>query len=569
MDTIAVLFLTSSKFTVQNSGDVLSMVVAYDITAEYLSKKEQEDYIDRIMKLSDNFEALYEVNLTNGHYSAFTKNNNYADNMVDNFKYSDDYFKDIVVNVKAYIYPEDVEKVIHNNSLETIAERLEKETSFTYEYRLMYGETPVWYRARVIRFSADNPDMVIVGVFNVDDEVRQRNQQQKELEEAKKQAEAANEAKSAFLFNMSHDIRTPMNAIVGFTQIARKNVTNRTVLEESLDKVETANEYLLRLINDVLDMARIESGKMVMEEVASSIPDKALELLDMLQSDIGDKDIKLVEDFSDIRNKFVWMDPLRVRQILMNLLSNSIKYTKPGGTIYFSISQIESDKAGYGKYLFRVKDTGIGMSPEFQRHLFEQFAREKTATLSGQQGTGLGMAIVKRLVDMVGGTIKVESAIGVGTSIEVCISFKLADEDASPIVDTKALESLKLPNLKILLVEDNEINRELAEEILTEHGIIVDTAEDGSIAVEKITKAKPGDYDIVLMDVQMPYMNGYEATKAIRALDGPYSHIPIIAMTANAFEEDRRKAFENGMNDHIAKPIDVSKLLESIRLLCK
>ncbi len=388
---------------------------------------------------------------------------------------------------------------------------------------------------------------------------------QKRLEEAKEAAESANRAKSAFLFNMSHDIRTPMNAIIGFTEKARRNINDPEVVEDCLNKVQRSNTFLLQLINDVLDMARIESGKMVLEEDVWYLPSRCQELADMLMSSMQEKGIKFYCNFEDVEHEYVWQDALRVRQILLNILSNALKYTKSGGRISFTLREISPEKPEYATYEFRVADTGIGMSKEFLTHLFEQFSREKNSTEDSAAGTGLGMAIVKKLVETLDGDIGVESELGKGTIVTVKLSFRIATPaQTGKDVETEDDESF-LVGLKILVVEDNELNREIAEDLLKAYGAIVDTAEDGMVAVKKLKRAVTGQYDVVLMDIQMPNMNGYETTHVIRSLNKTVSSIPIIAMTANAFEEDKKKALESGMSGHIAKPIEVKQLLKTIR----
>ena len=391
--------------------------------------------------------------------------------------------------------------------------------------------------------------------------------QQVELENALELAESANRAKTTFLFNMSHDIRTPMNAIIGFNNMALSHIDDKDTVVNSLKKVGTSSKQLLSLINDILDMARIESGTVKCEFEPADIVESATELMDIVKQST-DKKLGINVDFTGIEHKFALADHLHMSRIFTNVISNSVKYTPDGGAISFVGKETPASRDNCYGYDFIIEDNGIGMSEEFLGHIFEEFSREKTSTASGVQGTGLGMAITKKLIDLLGGTIAIQSKLGEGTKTTIHLEMEAADPNSVSIESTSIggeIDVNLLKDKKVLLVEDNELNREIAEDILTEEGMIVDTAEDGDIAVEKMKNAEVGQYDIVLMDIQMPRMNGYEATKAIRNLPGTYaSTIPIIAMTANAFEEDKQNAFASGMNGHLAKPIEIPKLLEML-----
>lgn len=395
-------------------------------------------------------------------------------------------------------------------------------------------------------------------------------EQHETLKEALNMAEAASRAKTSFLFNMSHDIRTPMNAIIGYTDRAIRHKEDVTILEDSLKKTRASSTFLLSIINDVLDMARIESGKVKIEESVVDVMEINSELSQMIAVNAAAKGITVHSMASDMKNRFVWTDKNHINQIMSNLLSNAIKYTKPGGEIWHIVHQIPCEKPGYSRYETIIKDTGIGMSREFQKKIFDEFEREKNSTVSGIQGTGLGMSIVKRLVDLLQGTIKVESEQNVGSTITVIFEHRIPtgqeiEAFKQGITSKDSTVSMTLTNASILLVEDNEMNREIAMDILSESGAAVDVAEDGDIAVDIIRNSTPGQYNLILMDVQMPRMNGYEATKAIRALaDEELSNIPIIAMTANAFEEDRKVGIDAGMNGYLTKPIDIPNLLRTL-----
>ena len=378
----------------------------------------------------------------------------------------------------------------------------------------------------------------------------------------------ANLAKREFLFNMSHDIRTPMNAIIGFTALAQTHIDDRGQVEDYLKKISVSSQHLLSLINDVLDMSRIESGKVTLEAKPVHLPELVHELRDIVQAVVSEKDLSLTLDTVGVENEDVIADPLRLEQILINVLANAVKFTPDGGQISLWIVQKDTAPAGYADFEFHIKDNGIGMSEEFQKHIFEQFARERTSTVSKIQGTGLGMAITKSLVDMMGGRITVKSEQGKGSEFTISLRFPIGEaktEQTPPAAKASASAGKKL-----LVVEDNELNLEIASTLLKEAGFAVDTAENGKVAVEKVEAASADRYDLILMDIQMPEMDGYEATRRIRALpDTKKAALPIVAMTANAFEDDRKNALRAGMNGHIAKPLDIQKLFQVLSELLK
>ena len=408
----------------------------------------------------------------------------------------------------------------------------------------------------------------LVIMFNIYSLMRKREQQHDAM---RANAEESSKAKTTFLSNMSHDIRTPMNAILGYTHLARREDTTPEEAREYLEKIDSSSKHLLALINDILEMSRIESGKMELEPVESDLCKLMDEVRDMFATQMQTKGIAYTVDVGDVKNSRVMCDANRLNRVLLNLISNAYKFTPENGSVMVSLTQLGDAQDGRASYELRVKDTGIGMTEEFAEKVFEAFERERNTTVSGIQGTGLGMAITKSIVDAMGGTIEVITAEGEGTEFVVHVAFDVLEEAAdAQAADTAehAEGEVDFTGKRILLVEDNEINREIASFILEDAGFVIDIAENGKEALDKVVASEPGDYDIILMDVQMPIMNGYEATQAIRALDNPeLASIPIVAASANAFSEDVQNARNAGMDAHIAKPLDVPKVMDVLSKL--
>ena len=382
-----------------------------------------------------------------------------------------------------------------------------------------------------------------------------------------KAAEAANQSKSDFLANMSHDIRTPMNAIIGITTLIERNADSPERVREYLKKVKASSNHLLGLINDVLDMSKIESGKTVLNNEEFNIN----EVLDQLEATFRPQTDERRQRFTIAAPQFAspWMigDSVRLLQILNNILSNAVKYTPKGGAIRMEVEEKPRNSRKYSKLLFRVSDTGIGMSEEFQKHIFESFSREERSVTNTIQGTGLGMSIVKNLVDLMGGTIHVESEQGKGSTFEVSLAFETVEKPAQALErENGAEEEISLAGVRFLCAEDNDLNAEILEELLHIEGATCRICENGQKIVQEFERMKPGEYDVILMDIQMPVMNGYDATRAIRHSANPEgATIPIFAMTANAFSEDIQHSLDAGMNGHISKPLDMNRLKEAIR----
>ena len=605
------------------------------------------------------------------------------------------------VYIQKFVYEEDKDMVREAASRARLKRELAESKQCYMNYRAFKNGEMEYFQMKAVRTGTwGESHCIVLGFRSVDEEMRSEMEKKNLLEDALLQANRASHAKSIFLSNMSHDIRTPMNAIVGFTALAITHVDSRERVEEYLKKIMTSGNHLLSLINDVLDMSRIESGKMHLEEKPCRLPDILHGLRNIVQADIHAKQLELYIDTVDVINEEIYCDKLRLNQVFLNLLSNAVKYTGPGGIISMRIIQKPGAPAGWADYEFHIKDTGIGMSAEFVKHIFEPFEREKNTTVSGIQGTGLGMAITQNIVDMMNGSISVKSEQGVGTEFIVAVTFRIhagkkeqqdipelkncralvVDDDFNtcdsvsymlgqigmraewtlsgkeavlrtrqavmrgddycvyiidwllpdmngievtrrirkemgenvPIIvltaydwsdvedeakeagvtafcskplfmselrsclysivnteEEKIVDSrvdMKFSTGHILLVEDNELNQEIAVEILGDAGFSTDVAENGKIAVEMLAASEPGYYQLVLMDIQMPVMNGYEAAKAIRKLESQeLASVPILAMTANAFEEDRQEALRCGMNGHLPKPIDVENLYSTLK----
>lgn len=593
---------------------------------------------------------------------------------------------------------EDRERFLLNCSRETLKRELSEKDSHFINYRVTCEKEEKYYQIKAVRVSSDkNHINIVLGIRCVDEELRTEMENKRLLEGALAQANRANKAKSVFLSNMSHDIRTPMNAIVGFTTLALSRLDRPEQIKDYLEKIMISGKHLLSLINDVLDMSRIENGKMHLEENPCTLPEILHGICNMIRPDIQKKQMELKTDIANIRHENIVCDKLHLNQVLLNLLSNAVKYTPIGGTVSLKTTETLSQNEGSAFYEFVISDNGIGMSEEFVQHIFEPFERERNTTASGIQGTGLGMAITKNIVDMMGGEIEVESEQDKGTTVTVKFEFKVLAQSAERkelteyrgqralVVDddfntcdtvTGMLNELGmraewtlsgkeavlrskqaiawgdgygvyivdcfLPDLngielarrirretggnvpviiitaydwtefeeeareagisafcskplfmselksclenvagsgakeeeeiktllsgRILLVEDNELNREIAVTMLSDAGFDVDVAENGQIAVDTVEHSEPGYYNVILMDIQMPVMNGYEATKAIRRLENEQLRsIPILALTANAFEENKIEALSSGMNGHLAKPINVKELITALK----
>ena len=458
-----------------------------------------------------------------------------------------------------------VQKYIDFFDIQTMAARLHNKESMSSEFKKKDGS---WFLSMVVPQSYDkngNVTSVLIANRDVTDEKMRELRQEAELREAKLKAECANKAKSSFLFNMSHDIRTPMNAIIGYADLASRHLKETEKLGRYLEKIQICGKELLSMLGNVLDLARIENNKVEMEYTVSNVHESFENCVTMFQQQAESKNqtLSLTEQIS---YPYVYMDVPHLSEVCLNIISNAIKYTNTGGTISCNVLQESCEKEDWCNMIITITDNGIGMSEEFQKRIFETFERERNSTSSHIEGSGIGMGITKKLVELMDGTIEVKSKQGEGSTFIVTIPCRKAlKEDALVKKNNNPRNEKCLKGVRILLVEDNEINTEIATELLTEEGCIVETANDGVACVDMIEKADADYYKMILMDIQMPVMNGYDATLAIRKMkDTKKARIPIIAMTANAFAEDRQKVLSVGMNDHVAKPVDMSILVPTM-----
>ena len=470
------------------------------------------------------------------------------------------------------LLPAYADEIVTDESRENFLDQLSldalcsKQDDFSMTYEFKTGDRILYHQTRIAYvYKKDRSRVAVIGTRNIDDLIKKERMQEAKLKEAYIVAENANKAKTDFLNNMSHDIRTPMNVILGYNELMKQYLTD-PILVDYQNKIEQSGKLLLSIINNVLDMARIESGKMVVEERAEAIGLVVEEIESVFESSAQEKNIVFTTSV-DVDHTHVLWDGFKVREILMNLVGNAFKYTPDGGHIAIDVKELDCARSSYVRIQTQVKDTGIGMSEDYLPTLFDSFSREYNTTIGKVSGTGLGMAIVKNLVDMMDGEICVKSKLGEGTCFTLTFEHKIADADSIEwnqeldVLDEKSI----LEGKRVLLVEDNELNAEIAMAILEQSGLILDRVEDGLACVNRLSEVDADLYDLILMDIQMPNMNGYEATRRIRQFENvKKASIPILAMTANAFEEDKKMAMEAGMNGHISKPIDVNVLENEI-----
>jgi len=543
-----------NTFSVPLSGNVECFIYSYDVTEKVL----ESQIISRLTLLG--YDLLGLIYIRTGACRYFRLKRQRTGPLFDHYE---DYYSSIEEDIDRIIVPDQRETVRSTLQIENLVARLGETEVFPFTYSMFNKEGKTLQKLMQFSYLDDNRDTIFFCKSDITKQYQAEHEQIEKLNAAMLEAEHANEAKSMFLSSMSHDLRTPLNGIIGFTDLAIRE-TDADKKQEYLEKIKSSGALLLDLVNDTLELSRIESGKYVLEPEPVVSRELADTVVTALRPAAELKGITLQADPSRFPADAVWADRLKVQKIYLNLISNAIKYTPPGGTVCVSVQRLDPPVAGSNRRII-VEDNGIGMSPEYLPKLFEPFSQEHRPEAAHVAGTGLGLSIVKRTVDLMGGTIKVRSQVGIGTRFEVDLPLKLVEE-VFAAQKPDAAQNGSLAGKKILLCEDNYLNAEIASILLTEKGLVVETAQNGREGLERYTASAPGEFAAILMDIRMPVMDGYEATRALRALDrADAASVPVIAMTGDAFEEDVRQAHEAGMDDHLTKPIDPERLFKVLR----
>ena len=550
-------------------GDVYYVLIR-DITELHVERDEFHGREEVIEGLSVGFSSIYLLDIDQGTMIPYQqRKEDFYEILSENGMHG---YRQIASNyANRYVLPEDRELYLREVAPERIKARLQEEQSYLVNYRCIDGKGTITYMEMSIVVIENDTEYhhVIMGYRDITERALRLQQDLADklnLEMELEREKHSNEIKSSFLFNISHDIRTPMNAIKGFTDLAKRHIHEPELVQEYLAKVEESNQYLLTLIDDLLEMSRLDYGHVEVRLEACSLQEELEIVLDLFRGLIEEKKLELITEF-DMQGQQVYVDTSRFERIMGNLISNAVKFTPQGGTITVKALKKQVSDSGYARFEFVVSDTGVGMTEEFMKRMYEAFEREESSTKTGNLGTGLGLAITKQLLDLLGGSISVESEKGKGSTFKVNLPLKMADETKEYPAEHVQPEEIKRKTgqYRVLLVEDIEINRMLAETLLEEEGFLVESVPDGSDAVEIIKTHPEWYYDVILMDIQMPVMNGYEATRLIRSMGRKdTSLMPIIALSANARDEDKRMSMESGMNSHVAKPFDIAQLIKTI-----
>ena len=551
-------------FLKTNAGDIYYVFIT-DATAKTARRqKEGLQRMEVIEGLSLNYDSILYIDLDTDSVIPYRMSKRIA-KQFDGEMHVKDYSWVAEDFVTSWVHPDDQDSVRQALSPDYIRKNLQDDRSFYVNFRCLWGDEIQYMQLRIVDVKNNGHiSQVVLGSRRVEEELKYEMQQKNLLERALEDARLANVAKNTFLSNVSHDMRTPLNALFGYVELARKNIVDRATLEKHLDKVYNASKQLLDLVDKVLEISYIESKDFRFKEELCDLTSVMQEIYDEVAPAAAKKKINLLLEKNGVTHPQVYTDEEQLKQILQNIAVNAIKYTGSGGTVKLLLEQEPSSSTDFTAFRFVVSDTGVGIAKSSLEKIFLPFEREHNSTQSGVFGSGLGLTIAKQIIDSMGGTITAESMLGVGSTFTVNLNFKLMQKVEEEANTDDVEEFIK--GKKILLVEDNEINLEIETEILEDFGMIIEPAENGQIAVEKMIAAKPGEYLFVLMDIQMPVMDGWQATENIRALPDPeIASIPIIALSANAFESDKLLSAKTGMNAHLNKPIDIPVLLQAIK----
>ena len=551
-------------FLKTNVGDIFYVFITDSTEKTAKRRQEHAERLEVIEGLSVNYDSILYIDLDTDSVTPYRMSERLS-KQFDGEMHSKSYSWVANDFVTSWVHPDDQERLRMMLSAENIRKTLADNRSFFVNFKCVFNEETQYMQLRIVDVkNTGHVSQVVLGSRNISEEFKQEMQQKILLENALRESKLAHLAKNAFLSNVSHDMRTPLNALFGYLQLAKKNLGDQTALEASLDKVNNAGKQLLDLVDKVLEITYLESQDFKLKEEACNLKEITTAIFEEQLPAARKKNIKMSIEHRNVVHPNVYTDIEQLKQILVNLVNNAVKYTGNGGNIAFIIEEDASTSAEFASYHFSVRDTGIGIAQESLEKIYEPFERENNSTQSGVFGSGLGLTIAKQVTDSMGGTITTESKIGVGSTFTVNLSFKLSGgtNEADSDIDVESY----LKGKKILLVEDNELNLEIATELLEDLGLTVEPAENGKVAVDKIKNSQPHEFLFVLMDIQMPIMDGWQATEGIRNLPNPIlANIPIIALSANAFDSDKRQSAKSGMNAHLNKPIDIAALLNSIK----
>ncbi|MBQ9486433.1 MAG: response regulator [Selenomonadaceae bacterium] len=554
----------------QKYGEIFYVFVR-DITAQHDAREENVRRAKVIEGLSRGFDSIYLLNLDKGTMRPYKMKTDYFKEIVHDLNLEGDAVKweEVLTEyAKRYVVERDKKFFLKEISAEHIERRIQTDDSYTFHYRVTESEGTVTHmEVSIVKIKDETLQRhVIMSYRDITEHivgVRKELTEKLNIEMELERERHANEVKASFLSSMSHDIRTPMNAIMGFTALAQLHVSEPEVLQSYLDKLDEASHHLLDLIDDLLEMSKIDYGRTDIKSEVCDLQRQLRIVVDMFKIQAEEKGIHFEEEIK-LPEQEVYLDPLRFRRVMSNLVSNAIKFTPNDGTVKITARQVRVSDSGYARYEFSVIDNGAGMSEEFMQRMFDAFERESTSTQTGYLGTGLGLTITKKLLNIMGGSINVKSKKNEGSTFTVNLPLKLVQETTKEFPEI-IREFKARGKYRILLVEDIDVNRMLAETILSESGFLVESVPDGCDAVEAIKNRPAGYYDLVLMDIQMPVMNGYEATRSIRALGRKDTdELPIIALSANARDQDKKMSMESGMDSHVAKPFDIAHLISTV-----